>query len=298
MKKDNYLQTLMAAPPKQKMQIQFIDPKTLREGFSVTLTGLPSYNKASLEGTDPKEKEAKKLKVRLPSLSAGRRTSLAAQSEQKERRKAEKEERLRRQQRAQGSGSNTSTPAAATPSSVTHVRNVSANTPSKSKPPVVARPSPTRPGTPAVSASGTQPNTAPTPTPPHQTTVPAAGGRLTSNPTGATGRPPQANGIGATNVNTVTEKRGKKRELEVHHPPTPGQVPQKKRRVVRIFPALAEIFLTGGLRTRTRRRPRHCNSPLHMDRSLHPRAISSFAGPTRLRKLVPFSTISTIMSIS
>ena len=77
MKKDNYLQALMAAPPKQKMQIQFIDPKTLREGFSVTLTGLPSYNKASLEGTDPKEKEAKKLKVRLPSLSAGRRTSLA-----------------------------------------------------------------------------------------------------------------------------------------------------------------------------------------------------------------------------
>jgi hypothetical protein len=62
-KKDNYLQTLISLPAKQKMQIQPVDAKTLHEGFSVSLTGLPSYSKASLEGTDPKEKEAKRLKV-------------------------------------------------------------------------------------------------------------------------------------------------------------------------------------------------------------------------------------------
>jgi hypothetical protein len=64
-KKDSYFQTLMAVPPKQRLHIQPIDARTLRDGFSVSLTGLPSYNKASLEGTDPKEKEAKRLKVGL-----------------------------------------------------------------------------------------------------------------------------------------------------------------------------------------------------------------------------------------
>lgn len=55
----------MSVPPKQRLQIQPIDARSLRDGFSVSLTGLPSYNKASLEGTDPKEKEAKRLKVGL-----------------------------------------------------------------------------------------------------------------------------------------------------------------------------------------------------------------------------------------
>lgn len=63
-KKDTYFQTLMGAPPKQKIHIQPLDLKTLRDGFGVSLTGLPSYNKAALEGTDPKEKELKRLKVR------------------------------------------------------------------------------------------------------------------------------------------------------------------------------------------------------------------------------------------
>lgn len=63
MKKDQYFQDLLKAPPKQKAHIQPFDFKTLREGFYVTPNGLPTYNKASIEGADPKEKEAKRLKV-------------------------------------------------------------------------------------------------------------------------------------------------------------------------------------------------------------------------------------------
>lgn len=63
MKKDQYLQDLLKAPPKQKAHIQLFDQKTLREAFYVSPTGLPTYNKASIEGADPKEKEAKRLKV-------------------------------------------------------------------------------------------------------------------------------------------------------------------------------------------------------------------------------------------
>jgi len=205
MKKDTYFQTLMGAPAKQKAQIHTLDMKTLREGFHVTPTGLPSYNKATLEGTDPKEKEAKRLK--------------------RERRKAEKEERQRvlLQQQVHASGSSVSTPrvvstprAAGTPGQV--ARNVSATPTAKAKPPANARASP-HPGTPK---------------------VPAQRAELTPNPSVATtrttptstqpGRPAQTNGIGTPG----SEKRGVKRELDLQQSLTPGPAvarPQKKRRI-------------------------------------------------------------------
>ncbi|KAF8512259.1 hypothetical protein JB92DRAFT_2929266 [Gautieria morchelliformis] len=210
-KRDSYLQTLITLPVKQKMQIQPVDAKTLHEGFSVTLTGLPSYNKASLEGTDPKEKEAKRLK--------------------KERRKAEKEERLRLQQQQQSVSSastpgGTSTPRAmATPgASGSLIRNVSAHTPTKVKSSINARPSPTRPNTPKVSASIAQQRTASTPVPQHQPGAPAIA-RITSHPA-------QVNGSAAGSGNGLAEKRGVKRELDAQPLSANAQPrPQKKRRM-------------------------------------------------------------------
>ncbi|KAF8525850.1 hypothetical protein BU17DRAFT_62411 [Hysterangium stoloniferum] len=207
MKKDTYFQTLMGAPPKQKAQIHTLDLKTLREGFHVTPTGLPTYNKATLEGTDPKEKEAKRLK--------------------RERRKAEKEERQRvlLQQQAHASGSSVSTPrvvstprAAGTPGQP--ARNVSATPTAKAKPPASARASP-HPGTPK--AAGQRAELTPNPSVTTTRTTPTS-----THP----GRPAQTNGI----VTPGSEKRGVKRGLdsESQQPPTPGPAiarPQKKRRI-------------------------------------------------------------------
>ncbi|GJJ08312.1 hypothetical protein Clacol_002523 [Clathrus columnatus] len=192
MKKDQYFQDLLKAPPKQKAHIQPFDTRTLLEGFYVTPTGLPSYNKASIEGADPREKEAKRLK--------------------RERRRAEKEERQKvlqqQQQQVQTSGSTASTPAvvsSTTPRTVGTpvpiVRNLTGTPLTKTKP-LNSRSSP-HPGTPL-----------------------AASSRATPTPTA---KPLQATGTMLTTASPITSvadsKRGIKREYESSQPSLRSQLP-------------------------------------------------------------------------
>lgn len=228
MKKDQYFQDTLKAPPKQKAHIQPFDQKTLREAFYVSPTGLPTYNKASIEGADPKEKEAKRLKV----LHLGRKFSIcSALFFQRERRKAEKEER-QKQQQAQMSGSAASTPA------VTSI----------STPRAVGTPGPVARNLTGTPLAKPKPLNRPSP---HPGTIP---GRATPAPTSTpivpTTKPSQTNGaIMATPspVATAPEQRGVKRELDSQplfqsQLPTPdssmlnGQPrPPKKRRLVCFF---------------------------------------------------------------
>lgn len=190
MKKDQYFQDLLKAPPKQKAHIQLLDQKTLREAFYVSPTGLPTYNKASIEGADPKEKEAKRLK--------------------RERRKAEKEER-QKQQQAQMSGSAASTPAVtsiSTPRAVGTPGPVARNmagTP-LTKPKLLNRPSP---------HPGSIPGRA-TPTP------------TVSTPIVSSTKPSQTNGVIIATPSpvaaTAPDQRGVKRELDLQ-PMFPSQMP-------------------------------------------------------------------------
>lgn len=211
------------------MQIHPIDPKTLQDGFYVTPTGLPSYNKSLLVGTDPKEKEAKRLKVLVPCP-----TLLHALMEhmQKEQRRAEKEKaRLLQQQQQHYRAASTpgagaaSTPHAttATTAAGTPVPRTTGSTPAPGIPPKFKSRGSPHPGTPRILASGSY-------EPPKQ-----AGQGVAMPATGAGRTKTVVNGVG-----TQGEKRGIKREgtpmVPMEATATGGfagqQRPLKKRRIV------------------------------------------------------------------
>ncbi|EIN04940.1 hypothetical protein PUNSTDRAFT_146218 [Punctularia strigosozonata HHB-11173 SS5] len=69
MKKDDYLTTMMQVPPKQRNNIQPFDLRTQREAFSVSLTGLQSWNPTALVGESQQAREDRKRRKELKKLA-------------------------------------------------------------------------------------------------------------------------------------------------------------------------------------------------------------------------------------
>ncbi|KAI8969872.1 hypothetical protein BD414DRAFT_427806 [Trametes punicea] len=64
MKKDDYLTTLMQAPPKQKIAITPFDLRTQREAFSVSLEGLKGWNIHALVAESSQAREDRKRRLK------------------------------------------------------------------------------------------------------------------------------------------------------------------------------------------------------------------------------------------
>ncbi|KAJ7650206.1 hypothetical protein FB45DRAFT_887266 [Roridomyces roridus] len=69
MKKDDYLAGIMAAPPKQRMQIVPFDAKTQREAFAVSLDGLKGWNPSVLVPESAQAREDRKKRKELKRLA-------------------------------------------------------------------------------------------------------------------------------------------------------------------------------------------------------------------------------------
>ncbi|KAF8558163.1 hypothetical protein OG21DRAFT_1295605 [Imleria badia] len=70
MKKDDYLVTIMQAPPKQHIPIVQFDVKTQKEAFTVSAEGLKGWNAGALilESAQAREDRKKRVSVTPPSL--------------------------------------------------------------------------------------------------------------------------------------------------------------------------------------------------------------------------------------
>ncbi|CAL1715818.1 unnamed protein product [Somion occarium] len=69
MKKDDYLMTMMQAPPKQRNRIVPFDLRTQREAFSVSLEGLKGWNINVLVAESPQAREDRKRRKELKRLA-------------------------------------------------------------------------------------------------------------------------------------------------------------------------------------------------------------------------------------
>ncbi|KAH9933639.1 uncharacterized protein BXZ73DRAFT_46172 [Epithele typhae] len=76
MKKDDYLATLMAIPPKQKMEIKPFSQKTTREAFAVSLEGLKGWNIHTLVSESSQAREDRKRRKELRKLAKAQGQSL------------------------------------------------------------------------------------------------------------------------------------------------------------------------------------------------------------------------------
>ncbi|KAI5117368.1 hypothetical protein M0805_004358 [Coniferiporia weirii] len=68
-KKDDYLQNIMLVPPKQKISIHKLDPRTQREAFSVSLEGLKGWNINTLVAESAQAREDRKKRKELKKLA-------------------------------------------------------------------------------------------------------------------------------------------------------------------------------------------------------------------------------------